>query len=373
MSQNPPWPPRGQGSPQDPRGNPPQGGGYPPQGGQPQPGGYGGQPGPYPQQGGGYPQQGPYPQQGGGYPQQGPYPQQGGAYPPQGQGGYPPQNYAGPFPGQPQGGYPPQGPGPYPPHGPGGYQPPPPAGGSPGGPSPRKSTGLIIGIVVAGVVLLVAVGGILMALSGGGDEPVSTITPSAPTTPTAEPTTQPTTEPTTEPTTKPSGGPSTTAPTDKPTQAPGGGAIDLGNGVKLTPAAGWQVRSEQKGAAQLANGRDIFVGIVAKLPADSNAGQTCDAYHRDIAKEYTNGKFAEPKKVDLGTKKLSAATCQAQVTVANGGNAIKVTIFSLVSVRTDGLTVVGTLYFTEDSDTKQLDKDYSAMVNSMLKGQAAGG
>ena len=98
------------------------------------------------------------------------------------------------------------------------------------------------------------------------------------------------------------------------------GAIDLGNGVKLTPAPDWQVRSEQKGAAQLANGRDIFVGIVAKLPADSNPGQTCDAYHRDIAKEYTNGRFADPKKADLGTKKLSAATCQAQVTVANGGN-----------------------------------------------------
>ena len=191
---------------------------------------------------------------------------------------------------------------------------------------------------MAAVVLLVAVGGIIMALGGGGDEPVSTITPSAPTTPTAEPTTEPT------------DGADDRAveravhdqPTDKPTQAPAGKAIDLGNGVKLTPAAGWQVRSEQKGAAQLANGRDIFVGIVAKLPADSNAGQTCDAYHRDIAKEYTNGKFADPKKADLGTKKLSGATCQAQVTVANGGNAIKVTIFSLVSIRTDGLTVVGT-------------------------------
>jgi hypothetical protein len=217
---------------------------------------------------------------------------------------------------------------------------------------------------VAAVVLLVAVGGIIMALSGGGDDPVSTITPSAPTTPTADPTTEPTPQPTE---------PSSAPPSDQPTQAPAGKAIDLGNGVKLTPAAGWQVRSEQKGAAQLANGRDIFVGIVAKLPADSNAGQTCDAYHRDIAKEYTDGKFADPKKADLGTKKLSGATCQAQVTVANGGNAIKVTIFSLVSIRTDGLTVVGTVYFTGDSDAKQLDQDYSAMVNSMLKGQAAGG
>ena len=61
------------------------------------------------------------------------------------------------------------------------------------------------------------------------------------------------------------------------------------------------------------------------------------------------------------------------MTIANGGNAIQVYIFSLVSVRTDGLTVVGSLYFTEDSDTKQLDKDFGTMVNSMLQGQVAGG
>jgi hypothetical protein len=226
--------------------------------------------------------------------------------------------------------------------------------------------------VVAAVVLLVAVGGIIMALGGGDDEPVSTITPSPQPTPTENPSSEPSTEPSTQPT-EPSSAPSTNQPSDKPTQAPSGDTVDLGNGVKLTPAPNWQVRSEKGGAAQLVNGRDIFIGIVAKLPADSNASQTCDAYHRDIGKEYTNSKFAEPKKVDLGTKKLSGATCSAQVTVANGGSAIQVYIFSLVSIRTDGLTVVGSLYFTEDSDTTSLDKDFTAMVNSMLKGQSAGG
>jgi len=223
--------------------------------------------------------------------------------------------------------------------------------------------------------VLVAVGGIIMALTGGDDEPVSTITPSAPPTPT-EPTTEPTSEPSqpTQEPTEPSSAPSTgSQPTDQPTQAPSGDAIDLGNGVKLIPAANWQVKSQKTGAAQLSNGRDVFVGIVAKLPKGSNPGQTCDAYHRDIAKSYTNGKFAEPKAADLGTKKLSGATCVAQVTIANGGNAIEVYIVSLVSIRTDGLTVVGSMYFTEDSETEQLDKDYSSMVNSMLKGQVAGG
>ena len=223
--------------------------------------------------------------------------------------------------------------------------------------------------MVAALVLLVAIGGIIMALAGGDDEPVSTITPSAPTTPTAEPTTEPTDEPT-EPS---SGPPSSSQPSDQPTQAPTGDTIDLGNGVKLTPADGWQVKSKKSGAAQLANGRDVFVGIVAKLPKGTNPAQTCEAYHRDIAKSYTNGKFADPKAVDLGAKKLKAASCVAQVTIANGGNAIQVYIFSLVSVRTDGLTVVGSLYFTEDSDTKQLDKDFGTMVNSMLQGQVAGG
>ena len=133
------------------------------------------------------------------------------------------------------------------------------------------------------------------------------------------------------------------------------------------------MRSEQTGRRSWPTGETSSSGIVAKLPADSNAGQTCDAYHRDIAKEYTNSKFADPKKVDLGTKKLSGATCPAQVTVANGGNAIKVYIFSLVSIRTDGLTVVGTALLHRGLRHEQLDKDYSAMVNSMLKGQAAGG
>ena len=77
--------------------------------------------------------------------------------------------------------------------------------------------------------------------------------------------------------------------------------------------------------------------------------------------------------MDLNTKKLDAATCLAQVTVANGGDSPNVLIFSLVSVRTDGLTVVGSIYFTENSDIEQLNKDFAAMVNSMLKGQVAGG
>ncbi|MDN5762737.1 MAG: hypothetical protein L0H41_10520, partial [Microlunatus sp.] len=241
---------------------------------------------------------------------------------------------------------------------------------------PRKSTGLIIGIVVAALVLLIVIGGIIMAVAGGGkDEPISTITPSAPPTPTTppSPTTKPSATPTSTPTTKPTAAPSSSKPTDKPTKPPSGAAVDLGNGVKLTPAADWKVRSKKSGAAQLSNGEDVFVGIAAKLPKGSNPSQTCTGYHKELAKDYTNAKFADPENVDLGSKKLKGATCAAQVTVANGGDAVQVTIVSLVSIRTDGLTVVGSLYFTKNSDTKQLNSDFATMVNSMLKTQVEGG
>ena len=75
----------------------------------------------------------------------------------------------------------------------------------------------------------------------------------------------------------------------------------------------------------------MFVGVVAQLAAGSNPGQTCDAYHRALAKNYTNGKFEDPKAVDLNTSKLDAASCLAQVTVTNGGGSANVLIFSLVS------------------------------------------
>jgi flagellar basal body-associated protein FliL len=270
---------------------------------------------------------------------------------------------------------PPQQPGGYPPQGVGGYgQQPPTPPRQPG----KKSPALIIGIVVAAVVVLAAVGGIIIALTRGSAEPVTTVSPSAPTTePTADPTTEPTTEPTSSPTEpSPTTEPSqpTQAPTREPTQAPTPpNAVNLGSGVSLTPASGYTVRSQKKGAAQLSNGREVFVGVAAQLEAGSNPAQTCDAYHRALAKDYTNGKFEDAKSVDLNTSKLDAATCLAQVTVTNGGSSTNVLIYSLVSIRTDGLGVVGSIYFTKNSDIQQVNKDFAAMVNSMLRGQVAGG
>jgi len=331
MTQNPPqWGPQGGYPPQQPPG------GYPPQ--QP-PAGYPGQQPPPP----GYNPQGGYSPQGG-------YAGQGG-YPPQGQ---PPQ-------GQPPGGYGPQGPTP------------PPGGGYPpqGGATPaKKSPAMIIGIVVAAVVLLAAIGGIFMVLRGGGDQPPPvSITPSQPIPPTEQPTPGPTEQPTPGPTTEgPTDGPSPTESTP-----PSGDAVDLGEGISLSPAAGWDVKKTGKGLAQLSDGKSIFLGQVISADPSTNPGQLCTAWHQKVAEGSTNGKFGDPKTVDLGTTKLKAATCNAQVTVSNGQGTATIVLFSLVSVRqSDGVTVLGTAYFTPNADTQQLDKDFSAMMNSMLQGQVKG-
>ena len=224
---------------------------------------------------------------------------------------------------------------------------------------------MIIAIVAAAIVLLAAVGGIIMVLTrGGSDQPDVSITPSQPASPTEEPTPEPTGQPTPEPQ------PSATE-TSKP---PTGGAIDVGNGIELVPAAGWEVKKTGKNVAQLSNGKSVFLGQSLQISQSTNPGQLCDAWHRNIAEGTTNGKFQDPKDADVGTTRLKAATCTAQVTVSGGQGSTKLFLFSLVSVRqSDGVSVIGTTYFTPNADTDQLDKDFTSMINSMLRSQTAGG
>ena len=308
-------------------------GGYPPQG-QPTPGGY------PQQQPGGYPPQ----QQPGGYPSQQAYNPQG-AYNPQA--GYTPAAT-----------FPPQGaPGGLPPQGAGGF---PPQGTPPG----KKSPIMLIGIVVAAVVLLAAIGGIILVLNKGDKtQPGSTITP-----------TQPTSQPTDQPTEQPSG--QTTQPTDQPTDQqttqPGGQSIDLGGGISLTPAEGYQVEKTEEGFARLSNGKQIFVGQTGKLDPSTNPGQFCDSFHHKVTEGNANPRYADPKTVNINPK-VKAATCQAVSTVSAGSGSGDVYVASLVSIRTDGLALIGTIFFTKGADTNQLNKDFSFMVNSMLRGQIAGG
>jgi hypothetical protein len=224
---------------------------------------------------------------------------------------------------------------------------------------------MIIAIVAAAIVLLAAVGGIIMVLTRGGEQqPEVTVTPSQP----AQPTEQPTSEPT---------GQSTTAgPQPTPNQTsrpPTAGAVNIGNGIELQPAAGWQVKKTGENVAQLSDGKSVFLGQSLQISQSTNPGQLCDAWHRNIAEGTSNGQFQDSKDANVGTSRLKAATCVAEVTVSGGQGTTKLYLFSLVSVRpSDGVAVIGTAYFTPNADTEQLNKDFTSMVNSMLESQVAG-
>jgi hypothetical protein len=222
---------------------------------------------------------------------------------------------------------------------------------------------MIIAIVAAAIVLLAAVGGIIMVLTRGGtNQPDVTITPSQPVPPTEEPTPEPTGQPTPQ-----------SSPTES-SKPPTGGAVDLGNGIELVPAAGWEVKKTDKNVAQLSDGKSVFLGQSLQISQSTNPAQLCEAWHRDISEGTTNGKFQDAKDADVGTTRLKAATCAAQVTVSGGQGSTKLFLFSLVSVReSDGVSVIGTTYFTSDANTNQLNKDFTSMINSMLGSQAAGG
>lgn len=309
--------------------NPP--GPWPPQ--QQQPGGFQPQPG-YPTQPG-YPQQG-FPQQG--FPQQG-FPQQG--FPQQG------------FPQQPQ---------------PGGY-----GQARP----PKKSNAMIIGIVAVAVVLLVAIGGIIMALSGNSTGQATTIDPGQPTAPPpasqpAEPTPDDpaSAEPTPDDPASAEPTPDEPSPDDEPTVKPSGDAISLGNGISLTPADGWEVAQSKAGIAQLTNADgDVFVGQAIKLKSATDPKAVLDAYHKQIGEQYSDVKVTEATDVDLKSDKVKAAQGSMQFTATSGQGSMEVVVVSMMSVRTDGLTVAGTLYLTKNSDVAQLEQDFGTMVTSMLEGQ----
>ena len=227
---------------------------------------------------------------------------------------------------------------------------------------------MLIAIVVAAVVLLAAVGGIIMALNrGGGDQPVDHDHPVP--ADRRRPRSRPTADRAAD---RPAvRGPPTRPPTRaESTDAAQRRPVDLGNGVDLTPASGWKVKKTGKGVAQLSDGKNIFLGQAIKVDAEHQPGPAVHGLAQQVAEGTSGGKFAGPEEVDLGTAKLKGATCLAQITVSSGQGSATIFLFSLVSVRqSDGVTVIGTAYFTESADADQLNKDFTTMVNSMLKGQ----
>ena len=299
-----------------------------------------------------YPQQPPYPQQPAQqFPQAQQYPQPQQQYQPQQ--AYPGQPQQPPYPQQqgnaPQGyqqqqGFAPQG---YPPA----SGPRPPAG---------KSSKNLIMIVIGVVALLAIAGGVFLAMSKKPATPEPPVTPTpAPTQPTPD---QPTPE---QPTPTPDQTPTTPAPTpDQTTPAPqpGGSTIQLGGGVVVQVADGWQAEQKSPTSAFFTNGRAQIFAQMAKVEPATDPGQVCMSYHQQILKEAPDAKYSDKIDKVEAPEVVKIVRCIAGYTETQGGKSLFVLVQSFVSIRqTDG----SLLLFTIFSDDNTPDSDFTA-VNQML-------
>lgn len=351
---------------------------------------YPGQGGPqYPQQGGGqqFPQGGqPYPQQGQPYPQQGqPYPSQGQQpqFPPQqGQPGpagapFPPGGQPYPQaaqPSQPGQGYPQQG------YGPAGQQyPPAGASGSFGGPGypgggfqpqpPKpKGNGMIIGIVVAGLAVVALAGWLLMTLfSPGGGDPTPSVSPTVSTQQSTPPSPQPSPDPSTDPSTDPSPDPSPSTSTNTP---PAGG-VEVGLGVSVTPATGWQQtsREEMKNFTQLSNGKALLATQAFRVEGQVSGTDVVASYMKQITENMTGVSTKTPSVMDVKNSRLSVGIGSWSGTRATSQGSVKLSYVTIMSVRDDGLTVMSTLIVPSGTTVASVQDDYLEMTNSLLNSQ----
>ncbi len=351
---------------------------------------YPGQGGPqYPQQGGGqqYPQQGggqQYPQGGQSAPQQGqPYPAQG--QPPQGQPGpaggqFPPSGQPYPPSGQPpqQGsGYPQPGYGPagqqYPPAGAsgpfggGGSRPGYQGGGFQPQPPKPKGNGMVIGIVVAGLAVVALAGWLLMTLFGpSGGDPTPSVSPTV-STQSTPPSPQPSPDPSTDPSTDPSPAPSPSTSTNPPSS----GGLEVGLGVSVAPATGWQQtsRDELKNYTELGNGKALLATQAFRVEGQVTGKDVVASYMKQITANMTSVSTKEPAVMDVKNSRLSVGIGSWSGTRATSQGSLKLSYVSIISVRDDGLTVMSTLIVPSGTSVASVQTDYLAMTNSLLNSQ----
>lgn len=246
--------------------------------------------------------------------------------------------------------------------GPQGYQP------QGGGQPPRKSPMMLIVTVLVGLVAVGLVGALIWMFvgRGNGSNPPPTVGPQT----TAPPTTQP---PTTQPpTTQP---PTTEPPTTQPptTEAPqpSGDAVVVGNGVSITPSSGWSVTQQDKSQniVQLTNGEAVLVAQAPKLDPNTGASGVVDNFLAAQAKKLTGAQISRAKPVQLPAS-LSGAQGSVVGTATTSQGSFKMGIAAFLSIRkSDGVAVFAAVYFPVKEDNSGLAKDYTDMVNSMLKTQ----
>ncbi len=242
----------------------------------------------------------------------------------------------------------------------GGFRP----GTYPTGPSAPKggSSAKILIIVVAVVVVLGLIGG-AVALLGNKETPAGPTV--VQTTPTRGGSTAPTTQATTA-TTK-----ATTSPTKTATGATGG-AVQLSNGLSVTPADGWSVKDTSNGTVLLTNGTADYYAIPVTGASGSTTGvEVVDKYIANISAKLTNATKDSTDAVDVSPA-LSVAEGGIKGTYSSSSGSGKLGLAVIGSVRvSDGVAFLGVLMYDAGADSSALKDPYTQMTLSILKSQVS--
>ncbi len=219
--------------------------------------------------------------------------------------------------------------------------------------------------MIGAVALLVLAGAVLLMMSNR-QPPSDPVNPQVSPAPTATASSEPTTEPTEEPTASEA---PTTQPTDEPTA---GGLVDLGNGVKFFVAPGWEVQEQAANAISVGDGNAVLVTRVVQQQKNTNPGQLCDAFNRQVLADSAGAKFGDPKDVGVKLKNLGVAQCPAAFISTTSGKSTQMLVVTFAAVRTtDGVATLSTMLFTKDTPDPSFS-DIDKMLGVVLTTQSVG-
>jgi hypothetical protein len=277
-----------------------------------------------------------------------------------------------------------------------GYGYPPGAPVPPGGPARpgtpggffKSSRGKTIGLIVAGVVAVGAIGGIgavvfggdddedFSNVSGGGAEPGEDVTPSSggilnPSpigTAAPEPTegSEPSEEP--SPTAEPS-----PVPTEEPSPTldpePSGDVVTIGNGVQVPVLPGWQVLGQGDSDVFLGDGQNSFVyAVTGTVDPSTDAASVISASIDSILPKQN---YTQLRKTDIAPLQafgsvVSIAALQYQATWTDQQASVPLQGLLICAVRQDGQAIIITAEHTPPEEFKDSADSWAPVVNATL-------
>lgn len=216
----------------------------------------------------------------------------------------------------------------------------PPAGG--GFKSGKNKT---IGLIVAGVVAVGALGGVVGLVAGGGgeDPPAPSAQPEAGSgvlNPAPVGSADPVTPSEPDPTTEESGAP---APQPEPEPVSSGDAVTLANGVQVAVPSGWEVQGSSETDVSMGDGSGNFVyAVVGQVEPSADAGSVLNSSLDSVLPPdlYTQLEMSEISPVSPFGSVTSIVTLDYRAVWADPQAAIPLYGRIYAAVRQDGVAVI---------------------------------